>query len=283
MLYGIYVTAGTTVTYNTYSSGGCFRNPSTVSSGSTLTPCSSPTLNGAYGYSTVSISSSAARAPAGSNSCFSGSEAVTLLSGESRAISDIRIGDQVLASDTAGKVFFSEVIFVPHGRNEESAVFTHIFTANGRDLKMTQNHILPAGFCGSPLPLVYASQVNEGDCILTVSGEEKVSKVEITQGEGVYTIVTNEEFIVVNGIIASPFGANHFLANLLYNVYRFIHTSVPVLRSSRLFHRMLEVSILQQFIPFTHKCSYNHSFIYKTIINYPLTGTGRYNIIFRVT
>ena len=68
-----------------------------------------------------------------------------------------------------------------------------------------------------------------GDCIMTVTGEERVSSVENVSGEGVYTVVTNAEYIVVNGIIASPFGANHMMANLYYNVHRMVYASVPTL------------------------------------------------------
>ena len=60
--------------------------------------------------------------------------------------------------------------------------------------------------------------------------------VEITRGVGVYTIVTKEEFVVVNGIIASPFGVNHMMANLYYNMHRFVYSMAP---------RLLESSLLQ--------------------------------------
>jgi Hint module len=95
--------------------------------------------------------------------------------------------------------FLFKVVFIPHGANKQRAVFTHITTHSGRDIKMTQNHVLPAGTCSmspSPqsalLPLVYASQVSVGDCIMTVAGQERVSAVEKVRGEGVYTIVTNQ-------------------------------------------------------------------------------------------
>ena len=121
---------------------------------------------------------------------------------------------------------------MPHKENSQRTSFTHITTDSGRDVKMTKNHILPSGKCGSVLPLVYASQVSAGDCIMTVSGEERISAVETVQGEGVYTIVTKEEFVVVNGIIASPFGVNHMMANLYYNVHRFIFALAPALLAS---------------------------------------------------
>ena len=133
------------------------------------------------------------------------------------------------------------MIYVPHGTNTERSDFVHITTDSGRDVKMTQNHILPAGVCGSSLPLIYASAVSEGHCIQTIVGHEMVSTIDRVQGKGVYTIVTNEEFIVVNGIIASSFGANHMMANLYYNVHRFLYASAPALLSLPFLHSANEV------------------------------------------
>jgi Hint module len=149
----------------------------------------------------------------------------------------VRVGDQVLAADAAGTSFYSEVIFVPHGPNTERSHFTHISTATGRSIKMTSNHIIPAGPCDSivSLPLLYASEVRVGDCVLTVSGKETVSAVEIVLGEGLYTIVTGAEFLVVNGIVVSPFGVNHVAANLFYNIHRLLYVAAPsVLKWSRI-------------------------------------------------
>jgi Hint module len=150
-----------------------------------------------------------------SNDCFAGSETVMLATRELRFISDVRVGDQVVAADAAGRIFNSEVVFVPHGPNTQRSLFTHISTAAGSSIKMTSNHIIPAGPCDSivSLPLVYATEVRVGDCVMTVLGEETVSAVEVVQGEGLYTIVTGAEYLVVNGIVVSPFGTNHVAAN----------------------------------------------------------------------
>ena len=64
--------------------------------------------------------------------------------------------------------------------------------------------------------------------------------VESVRGEGVYTIVTKEEFVVVNGIVASPFGANHMMANLFYNVHRFMYAVSPMLLASSVLHNSNE-------------------------------------------
>ena len=77
---------------------------------------------------------------------------------------------------------------------------------------------------------------------MTVSGHEKVVEVENVLGEGVYTLVTNEEFIVVNGIIASPFGGNHMIANLYYNLHRLVYMSYPALLRYSWLHQANEVN-----------------------------------------
>ena len=175
--------------------------------------------------------------------CFAGSEIITMESGESKFISEVRVGDRVLAADIFGKTRFSDVIFVPHGTNTRTAVFAHITTAEGRDIKMTQNHVVPAGECGSSatMPLVYASAVQVGNCIMTVSGEERVVMNEKFRSQGVYTIVTNEEYVVVNGIIASSFGINHMMANMYYNIHRALYSFAPALMSFTVLQNANEV------------------------------------------
>lgn len=41
-----------------------------------------------------------------------------------------------------------------------------------------------------------------------------------------------QEYLVINGIIASPFGANHMMANLYYNIHRLLFMLKPTLSSS---------------------------------------------------
>ena len=180
--------------------------------------------------------------------CFAGSETVKLESGEDRQISQIVAGDRVLSADVKGRLTFSEVVFVPHSANRDSAVFVHITTASGRDIKMTKSHVLPAGACGSssPLPLKHTSQVTVNDCVTTVTGEERVLSVGTTLAEGLYTIVTKEEFVVVNGIIASPFAHNHALGNLYYHIHRFLYDTAPYLLLSPFFGTLNEVSTVDQ-------------------------------------
>ena len=185
-------------------------------------------------------------------SCFAGSETVRLESGEDRLISKINAGDRVLSADAAGRISFSEVVFVPHKANKGTAMFVHITTASGLDIKMTRSHVLPAGACEtySLLPLKYASLVTVDDCIMTSTGEEKVSSVGMALAEGAYTLVVTDEFIIVNGIVASPFAFNHIAGNLYYHIHRFLYSVTPGLLSSPLLRSSNEVHVVLLSISF---------------------------------
>ena len=162
------------------------------------------------------------------NACFAGSELVTLESGSDKQMSEVQIGDRILTVNNKGEQVFSDVVYLPHGANEERTTFTVVTTESGRDLKMTANHILPAGACASPstLSAIAASQVKVGDCVQTVSGREQVVSINKVEGKGVYTVIAMEELIVVNGIVATPFGAvNPTLVNMYYNLHRLAYAT----------------------------------------------------------
>ena len=195
-------------------------------------------------FSTYTPTSSSNLATTKLKACFAGSETLSLESGEVRLISNIKVGDRVLAADAAGRHSYSDVVFVPHRANNDDALFTHITTASGRDIKVTPSHIILGGSCHStgPLSLTYASAISVGDCVMTVSGKDMVSIVETVQGKWLYTVVTKEEYIVVNGIVASPFAVNHMLANLYYNVHRLVYASAPSFLNLKPLHFTNEVS-----------------------------------------
>ena len=171
--------------------------------------------------------SAVSKAPtAPSPSCFAGSERLTLESGATKAMSDLAVGDRILTVNAQGKQVYSDVAYLPHGQNAVKATFTVVTTEDGRNLKVTANHMLPAGACQSPaaLPIVPASAVVVGNCVQTVSGREQVVSVSTVEGEGIYTAIAMEELLVVNGIIATPYGGiNPVIANVFYNLFRVVY------------------------------------------------------------
>lgn len=168
-----------------------------------------------------------------SSSCFAGSETVELLSGDFKSLDEVKVGDQVLVASLDGKTTsFSPVIVVPHGQNKDAATFINIVTQSGREVKMTPDHILLNGACGTELNLVTAKSVQTGSCVQTKDGEEVVQSTNTVADRGVYTIVTKADgLLVVNGIIASPFAVNHHVANAFYSIHRFFDGITPALSS----------------------------------------------------
>mmetsp|Transcript_30584 Transcript_30584/g.31127 ORF Transcript_30584/g.31127 Transcript_30584/m.31127 type:complete len:224 (+) Transcript_30584:65-736(+) len=167
--------------------------------------------------------------------CFSAVDTVQVEVGGVKQISDVRIGDRVLSYSSAAKDFvYSTVVAVPHEPNSITASFIRIATKS-KEIKMTPGHLIFAGSCGRDGELVSASQVKSGQCVKTVDGEEEVMTVDKLSAKGIYTVITNEEYVVVSGFVASPYAISHTLGNLYYNVHRALFYVSPNLVKSQLF------------------------------------------------
>eukprot|EP00428_Durinskia_dybowskii_P065045 CAMPEP_0170364596 /NCGR_PEP_ID=MMETSP0117_2-20130122/5459_1 /TAXON_ID=400756 /ORGANISM="Durinskia baltica, Strain CSIRO CS-38" /LENGTH=271 /DNA_ID=CAMNT_0010619109 /DNA_START=81 /DNA_END=896 /DNA_ORIENTATION=- len=166
-------------------------------------------------------------------SCFSSTDEVTLLDGTNILISELSAGDKVL-SWSNGKFTHSEVVFLPHPKNDQQSEFVKLTLKSGRSIKATPSHILPAGSCSTEgdLPLVSAGEIVSGQCLRSLSGLDEVMQIEKVADNGVYTLVTNDEFVVVNGIVASPFASNHYVVNKFYNIHRAIYAMWPSMLTS---------------------------------------------------
>ena len=191
------------------------------SQGYVVTVLSATTQTFAGGTTTSATSSNKGATAA----CFSGTEYVTLVSGDFKSLSDVNIGDSILTMNALGQMVFSDIVYLPHGHNHQRTTFTLMTTETGRDLKMTMNHVIPAGDCSATiLPSIALRHVMVGDCVQTVSGREQVVLLDKVVGEGIYTVIAMEELIVVNGIVVTPFGGvNPSLANLYYNLHRLVY------------------------------------------------------------
>jgi hypothetical protein len=161
--------------------------------------------------------------------CFSGDSTVTLESGKNKPLSSVSVGDRILSADINGKLSFSDVVFIPHQRNTVEASFVDITTHSGKFLRATPMHLIVT--CDSDL--VYASALGAGTCLLTIDGEETVATIKTSNGQGIYTaVVLSNEYLVVGGVVASPFEVAHGVANAYYNIHRFIYQYAPLLVES---------------------------------------------------
>ena len=157
------------------------------------------------------------------NVCFSGDSTVELASGITKPMAELQVGDSILSVNSAGKFSYSDVIFLPHGANSKVVDFVGVTTESGKLVKTTPSHLLKA--CdGSLVQAKYAS------CLRTIHGNEVVTAVEALTSEGIYSAVTlKNEFLVVDGVVASPFAMAHSLVNAYYNIHRAVYTAFPSL------------------------------------------------------
>jgi len=172
--------SGNTQTYNVYAtSTSCSGTPSFSGSATGAGLCTADTLAfgpliiPAYGTYISCFTPPAAAA----STCFAGSETVELASGAIVPISEVKVGDKVLAfSASAQSTVFSDVVATPHPKNNNEAVFQHISLASGKDIKLTADHLVAAGKCDlAALPLARAADVETGDCVQTTEGSESFS------------------------------------------------------------------------------------------------------------
>jgi Hint module len=220
----------------------------TIRSYSSSTKCSGTYTSEAYSsdcstdYYSVSCqnadSSSAAK-------CFSGYETVTLENGEDKLISDVVVGDRILSYSPSSKSFvFSDVVYIPHEKNNELASFNKITTIDGQVITLTPDHLIMAGDCDSiELNLKPSSMIKSGQCLLNQQGKYiQVESMVMTKLNGIYTVVTQEEFIVVSGFVSSPFAVNHYFANKYYNIHRFLYNYIPTVMKSSIFGQVQGVA-----------------------------------------
>lgn len=146
--------------------------------------------------------------------CFPGDATLTLEDGNAKMFRDLAVGDKVLSADRYGTISASKVVFLPHKPNDIKRNFDMVTTSSGKTLTMTKNHLLP--LCDGSL--VTARSVSVGQCLKTVDGDEVVASLVLDKEfDGLYTAVTENEFLVVNGVVASPFALAHGVAHAYFN------------------------------------------------------------------
>jgi hypothetical protein len=141
--------------------------------------------------------------------CFHADGTAMLESGESKRFSDLSIGDVIRTSDGEGAFSFSPVLTLPHAANSETATFLNLTTETGKSVFMTPDHYIPK--CN--LDDVTASKLVAGDCLITADGKETLMAVASAEKNGVYTATTQDKFLVVDGIVASPYSKNSHPSN----------------------------------------------------------------------
>jgi hypothetical protein len=179
------------------------------------------------------------------SSCFSKDTLLELETGNTIKINEAKIGDKVLSySLSKNKLIYSPIIAIPHEENNISTQFIEIKTLSGKSIKMTDCHLIPLLKNDKrKFELLKASDIEINDIIITLDGNEIITSKEIINENGIYTVVTREDYIVVNNIIASPFAVSHLLPNFYYNIHKIIYNINPKLLETTIFNKFDKTNI----------------------------------------
>jgi len=133
------------------------------------------------------------------------------------AMSDLQIGDVVLAISDEGSVVASEVYAFGHRDSEVSTSFVVISTDSGHSLVLTEKHLVP--ICLKGMEFVLAGSVKAGDTVYvqTPNGtaQATVSDVHFEERQGLYAPITLEGTVFANGVAASCY-AEHQSHDLMH-------------------------------------------------------------------
>ncbi|VDO07462.1 unnamed protein product [Haemonchus placei] len=142
---------------------------------------------------------------------------VRLITGEMKRLDDLKVNDWVQTLKGA-EVRYAPVTFWLHRVPSQKAEFVRLELSDGTELKLTAKHFIYRTKCtdeGNQVTTdelsreaVLAEKIVEGDCLYQVVGDEhvrtaRVTKISSVTETGIYSPMTSNGRIVVNGVYAS--------------------------------------------------------------------------------
>lgn len=178
-------------------------------------------------------------------SCFSGDSVIYLENGKTKQIQDAKLGDKILSYNLNKNEYkYSPIIAIPHEKNSQLDNFIELKTSGNKTIKMTEKHLLPVLQKSSrSFKLLTADKIEIGDTVISKDGNETVELLKNVELEGVYTVVTLDEYVVVDNIVASPFFENfHIAGNIYYSVFRALYNANPDIIKSNMYEKFNDSS-----------------------------------------
>ena len=172
--------------------------------------------------------------------CFPMSGQVTVLGKGTEQLSQVRVGDEVLAMNPDGKLVYSEVIAFLDIKNDTRGHFYRIETENGHKVHLTGKHLIYSSDTNrtsfvldavdSRFEATYADHTQVGDFLMTTTGKSDVRasairSVDLVTKQGMVAPLTKAGTIVVDGVVVScyAFINSDYIAHASFSVLRGLH------------------------------------------------------------
>lgn len=173
--------------------------------------------------------------------CFPGSSTVLLEDGRVLSMSNLSVGDRVLAVDHQGALVYSEVIGFMHRDVTKPMTFQVLWTDDGRRTTLTGDHLIYSVPDNESAVVprrddspVYADSVRVGQFVFRLEPSEngnkrreriiiaRVARLSRDVLDGVYAPLTSEGTIVVDDAVTSCYASlnSHALAHVAMAPFR---------------------------------------------------------------
>lgn len=187
------------------------------------------------------------------SNCFNNTAKIELESGEKINISDAKIGDKILCYNNKNEFIYSPVIFIPHEKTFHKNSYVKITTENNLSITMTSDHYIPIyNLCQNEnvitpqrfiINVKKADELNIGDKIKTKDKSiDLIKTIENVYDYGLSTVLTDNEYIIVDNIVVSSFGGDmsHSLQNKLANILRYSYKVYPKFNELKTVRKIVE-------------------------------------------
>ena len=175
---------------------------------------------------------------------------VHLSNGRQKKISDVDVGDSVLAVDQNGKLQFSQVIMQIHqGGPEVTTEFHVIRTKTGRNLTLTSKHLIYKAENNKPAldfddstssQPRFAMNIKKGDFVFVFDKSSGMIMDEVVSNDieirkGTYSPLTSHGNIIVGDILASCYAEleEHSLLHTAFAPVRWFNDMTNVFSSMK--------------------------------------------------
>jgi len=183
--------------------------------------------------------------------CFPNSSKVFLEQDKTVEISEIKVGDKILSYDPKkNEYIYSPVVLIPHKKTEEKQLFLKITLDSGKSITMTPTHYIPIYNNMNNIITKKACDLKVGDILNYCNLSNtlispffiSIEKIEEIYDNGLCTVITEYEYIVVDNIVVSSFAGyvSHSLQNIVCCIFRYLYYIHPEINNSNIVNKTVE-------------------------------------------